>query len=94
MKKRSCLRTAAVINALAVLALSANGASAGTVRLTTSVHLPPIKPIKTGGVVGTQHIQLTNAAVTGYRTYHGEAGTTGGTPTDRQRRQGETGPLK
>jgi len=41
-----------------------------------------------------QTIQLTNGAVVNDRTWHGIPNTTGGTTTGRQRRSGNTDPLK
>jgi hypothetical protein len=50
------------------------------------------KPDSNGKLVLPQTIKLTNGAIVSYKTYHGDANTTGGT-TVRQRRPGEE-PLK
>jgi hypothetical protein len=55
-----------------------------------SAGLPINKIGPDGKPVVQQKIQLTNGAVAGYRTYHGDTGTTGATTPGRQRRPGET----
>jgi hypothetical protein len=82
----------ALSSTLAALALSASGASAGnlpirpvTIPLKVTIHPPPpVKPSSDGQLKVYERVQLTNGAVTGYKTYHG---TTGGAAGGRQRKQ-------